>query len=109
MKQTEPLTTFGEGLLHSLDERMQFLGQNIADTHQFMHRCNRNQKNMGRKLRANLHAFVENLSGNVENLRHQFQQAQKARHRACLGAQQAWQKTVKMMATKRDHFMGYNK
>jgi len=113
MGLAEQFTNLGEELLGSYDARVNFLGQNIVDvrnhkldTQRFLNNCKKAHKAMGKKLRADLGAFMDHLTETVDQLRYKFQKEQKAVHQECKQAHQSWQRVAKTMAAKRHNFKG---
>lgn len=104
-------TNLTEDILGSFNTRVNFLGQNvadthkiIADTHRFLSHVRKHHKAMGNKLRATLGTFVSDLSEGVADLRKRFQTQQKANHQECKANHQAWHKMSNTMAAKRRNF-----
>lgn len=106
MALAEQFKNLGEELIGSFDARVNFLGKNIVDTHRFLSNFRKGHKAMGNKLRADLGAFVDDLSETVDELRHKFQKEQKVVHQECKANHQAWEKVNKTMAAKRRNFKG---
>jgi len=113
MRLAEQFTNLGEEFLGSFDARVNFLGQNIVDvknhkldTHRFLNNCTKTHKAMGKKLRADLGAFTDQLTDTVDQLLHKFQKEQKTVHQGCKDAHQTWQRVAKTMAAKRHNFKG---
>jgi DNA repair ATPase RecN len=106
MRLAEQFTNLGEEFLGSFDARVNFLGQNIADTHRFLNNCKKDHRAMGKKLRADLGAFTDHLTDTVDQLRHKFRKEQKTVHQQCKESHQAWQRVAKTMAAKRHNFKG---
>ena len=113
MRLAEQFTNLGEEFLGSFDARVNFLGQNIADvknhkldTHRFLNNCTKTHKAMGKKLRADLGTFTDQLTDTVDQLLHKFQKEQKTVHQGCKDAHQTWQRVAKTMAAKRHNFKG---
>ena len=99
MGLAEQFVNLGEDMLGSFDARVNFLGKNIVDTHRLLDGFRKEQKTMGNKLRADLGAFVDHLTGTVKGLRHKFQRENAAAHRA-------WEKVTKTMEAKRRNLKG---
>lgn len=104
----EEMTNLGENIMGALDARINFLGQNIVDvknskldTKKMINKFHKDHQSMGRKLKADLGTFVDDLTGTVDTLRHKFQKEQKAAHHECQAAHNSWEKTSKTMASKR--------
>ncbi len=97
MGLSEQFTNLGEDMIASFNERVNFLGKNIVDTHRFLNDCRKSHKAMGKKLRAELGAFTDHLTETVDQMRHKFQKEQHQAH-------QAWQRVTKTMAAKRHNF-----
>ena len=113
MRLAEQFTNLGEEFLGSFDARVNFLGQNIVDvknhkldTHRFLNNCTKTHKAMGKKLRADLGAFTDQLTDTVVQLLHKFQKEQKTVHQGCKDAHQTWQRVAKTTAAKRHNFKG---
>lgn len=104
MGLAEQFANLGEELIGSFDGRVNFIGENIVDTHRFLTNFRKDHKAMGKKLRADLGTFVDDLSGAVKGLRRKFQKEQKAVHQECTTNHQAWEKVAKTMAAKRRNF-----
>jgi hypothetical protein len=111
MGLAEQFTNLGEDFLGSFDARVNYLGKNIVDvknlkldTHKLQNGFRKAQKAMGNKLRADLGAFADDLTGTVASLRHKFQRQQRAVHQDCATAHRAWEKVGKTMAAKRRNF-----
>lgn len=111
MGLAEQFTNLGENFLGSFDARVNFLGKNIVDvknlkldTHRLQNKFRKDHKAMGNKLRADLGAFVDDLSETVDGLRHKFQRQQRAVHQDCAAAHRAWEKVGKTMTAKRRNF-----
>lgn len=97
MGRAEDFTNLGEDIMGCFDARVNFLGKNIVDTHRFLTNFRKSHKEMGRKLRATLHAFVGDLQDTVDTFRKKNQKDNRTAH-------QAWQKVCKTMAAKRHNF-----
>lgn len=104
MGLAEQFANLGEELIGSFDGRVNFLGENIVDTHRLLTHFRKDHKAMGKELRADLAAFVDDLSGEVKGLRRKFQKEQKAVRQECTTHHQAWEKVAKTMAAKRRNF-----
>ncbi|MBI2336717.1 MAG: hypothetical protein HYU97_08155 [Deltaproteobacteria bacterium] len=108
MGLAEQFVNLGEDFLGAFDARVNFLGKNIVDvknlkldTHKLQNKFAKEQKAMGNKLRADLGAFVDDLTGTVEALQHKFQKQQRTVHQDCTAAHRAWEKVEKTMQAKR--------
>ena len=106
MGLSEQFTNLGEDMIASFNERVNFLGKNIVDTHRFLNDCRKSHKAMGKKLRAELGAFTDHLTETVDQMRRKFRKEQKAVHQECKETHQAWQRVAKTMAAKRHNFKG---
>ena len=102
----QDFANLGEEMIASFNERVNFLGKNIVDTHKLLNHFRKDHKAMGRRLRADLGAFVNDLTETVDQMRHRFRKEQKAVHQECKETHQAWQQVAKTMATKRHNFNG---
>lgn len=106
MSLAEELANLGKEMTTSFDARINFLGENISDTKNLIGHFAKDHKAMGRKLRANLGDFVDNLTGTVDGLRAKFQKEQNAVHRECKETHSAWMSVVKGLASKRRNLNG---
>jgi hypothetical protein len=59
---------------------------------------------MGRKLRADLGGFVDDLTGTVDSLWRKFRKQQGAVHQDCIAAHRSFEQVKKVMAAKRKNF-----
>lgn len=109
----EELSNLGKEITASFDARVNFLGENIVDvknmkfdTKKLIGHFAKDHKAMGRKLRADLGGFVDDLTGTVDGLRAKFHKEQNAVHRECKAAHSAWMGAAKSLASKRKNFNG---
>lgn len=109
----EELSNLGKEMTASFDARINFLGKNIVDVKhmqldakKLIGHFAKDHKAMGRKLRADLGGFVDDLTGTVDDLRARFHKQQNAVHRECKEAHSAWMGASKGLASKRRNFNG---
>lgn len=110
---TDEMSHLAETIIESFDSRVKFLGQNVADVKDLRHeaqktvdRFHKEHKAMGRKLRANLGAFMDDLTGTVNELREKFHRQQAAVRKDQKGGHQAFQRMAKTLAARRHNFNG---
>lgn len=111
MNFAQEMSNLCEGIAGSFDARVKFLGQNAFETHKtldearkFIAKCSRDHKAMGRKLRADLGGFVEDLSDTVGSLRKRFKAQQGKVHQEFRAGHHAFAQASKTMAAKRRNF-----
>lgn len=107
----QELANLGKEITASFDARINFLGENIvdvkhmqSDARKLVGHFAKNHKAMGRKLRADLGGFTDDLTGTVDGLRAKFHKQQNAVHRECKEAHSAWMGAAKSLASKRRNF-----
>jgi hypothetical protein len=113
MGLAEQFTNLGEDFVASFNERVNFLGQNIVETKRLLsntpkllNKFRNEHKVMGKKLRADLGIFVDNLTDNVGKILNKFQKEQKIIHQDVIRAHKSWENVTKFMAAKRKNFNG---
>ncbi|OGQ07082.1 MAG: hypothetical protein A3G32_03810 [Deltaproteobacteria bacterium RIFCSPLOWO2_12_FULL_40_28] len=113
MSFAEELSNLGKEINASFDARVNFLGKNITDVKnmqldakKLISHFSKDRKAMGRKLRADLGGFVEDLTDTVDGLKAKFHKEQNAIHRECKEAHSAWMGAAKSMTSKRRNFGG---
>ena len=113
MGLAETFTNLGEDFIASFQGRMKFLGQNVQDvkelrkeTHGFLREARNEHRSMGRKLRADLGAFVDDLCETVGGLQKKFQKQQRAVHNDCAAAHNAWEQVCQQLAALRGQRCG---
>lgn len=111
MNFAQEMSHLCEGITGSFDARVKFLGQNTFETHKtldearkFLTKCARDRKAMGRKLRADLGGFVEDLSDTVGSLKKRFRTQQGKVRQEFRAGHQAFAQASKTMAAKRRNF-----
>lgn len=110
---SEEMTNLGQNFLDSFNDRMNFVGKNMAETHRlrlnaqkFLHHLKNERKTMSRKLKTDLHNFTNHLTDTVENLRGKFQKHQRELHREFKDGHNAFQRFCKTMNGKKRNFFG---
>lgn len=99
MGLAEQFTNLGEDLIGSFDARVNFLGENTVDIHKTLEGFRKDHRAMGKKLRADLGAFVDDLTDETHDFLDQCRTDNRKAH-------QAWEKVAKTMAAKRRNFKG---
>ncbi|MDI6807470.1 MAG: hypothetical protein QME66_00605 [Candidatus Eisenbacteria bacterium] len=97
MGLAQQFTNLGEDMIASYNERVNFLGKNIVDTHRLLGGFRKDHKAMGRKLRSDLAVFPIALTETVDQMLSKFRKEHREAHRA-------WQQVARTMASKRHNF-----
>lgn len=118
MSRAEDFKKLAENFRSSFNTRINFIGQNVVDTHEILHDANKLVKGfhkahevMAKQLGTDLGNFVCDLTGSVEDIRKKFRKENKERFQTCKGAHEAWTNVTKEMAKKRktNRFKGAGK
>lgn len=110
---TEEMSHLAGNIIESFDSRVKFLGQNVADVRNLrceaqktLGRFHKEHRAMGRKLRSELGAFMEDLTGTVNELQEKFHREHNAVRMDQKAGHQAFQRMAKTLATRRHNFKG---
>lgn len=113
MGLAQEMEKLGNNIIDSFNSRLNFLGQNIAETHKLKHdarktigKFHRDRMAMGRKLHADLGGFTDNLTESVNGLKRRFHKQQNEFHRECASAHQNFTRVGKILASRRHNFKG---
>lgn len=110
---TEEMTNLGQNCMDSFNERLNFVGKNMAETHRlrlnaqkFLRHLKNERKEMSRKLKTDLHNFTNHLTNSVDQFLGRCRKHQRELHTEFKGGHQAFQRFCKTMNGKKRNFFG---
>jgi hypothetical protein len=93
-----------KGIEASYNDRINFIGKNINETHKMLHRFHTDHHTMAKNLQTTLEDFTGNLADYVDHLLGRFKRERMALHRELQPGRRAFAEGTKNMARTRKNF-----